>query len=85
MKWFQRTNTPPKWEYCELIYLGDSEEEYRLNFYGVVGGQHHAIRATVRGQTIAQLGIEGWELVTSSMHGDHETLYFKRRLPLRVG
>ncbi len=81
MKWFQRTNPTPTWEYCELIYIGDPEREYQLNFYGVAGGHQHAIRAEARGQTIARLGMEGWELVTSTMHGDHETLYFKRRIP----
>ena len=77
MKWFERTN--PTWEYCELIYLGD--EEYRLNFYGVAGVRQQAIPAQTRGQTLARLGMEGWELVTSTMHGAHETLYFKRRIP----
>ena len=73
-------NAKQKWEYCELIYIGSGEEEYRLNFYATSGGLNYAIKADDRGRTIAQLGIDGWELVASSIQESHETLYFKRPL-----
>jgi hypothetical protein len=76
----RRKNAEPRWEYCELIYIGSAEEEYRLNFYAAEHGRTYPITADERGRTIAQLGQEGWELITSSVHGMHEALYFKRPL-----
>jgi hypothetical protein len=70
-----------RWEYCELIYIGSAEEEYRLNFYATEQAHNYALKANERGRTIARLGQEGWELIASSVHGSHEALYFKRPLP----
>ena len=76
----RRKNAELRWEYCELIYIGSAEEEYHLNFYAAEHGRTYPITAEERGRTIAQLGQEGWELITSSVHGMHEALYFKRPL-----
>ena len=35
----RRKNTEPRWEYCELIFIGSAEEEYRLNFYAAEHGR----------------------------------------------
>jgi hypothetical protein len=77
----RQKNSKLRWEYCELIYIGSAQEEYRLNFYAAERGRNYALTAEERGRTIAQLGQEGWELMTSSVHGTHEALYFKRPLP----
>jgi hypothetical protein len=77
----RRKQGPQRWEYCELIYIGDTGEEYRLNFYTAEHGRNYALTAEERGHTIARLGLEGWELVCSSIQGTHEALYFKRPLP----
>jgi hypothetical protein len=76
----RQKNTKLRWEYCELIYIGSAEEDYRLNFYAAEHTRTYALTAQERGRTIAQLGQEGWELITSSVHGTHEALYFKRPL-----
>jgi hypothetical protein len=77
----RQKNAKPRWEYCELIYIGSAEEEYRLNFYALDQGRNYAIKADERGRTIAQLGQEGWELISSSVHDMCEALYFKHPLP----
>lgn len=78
----------PAWEYCELrqeIAEGVMHRQYIL-FYEV-GAPSREVRVTHRDSAIAQLGLEGWEMVgtVGSFATDSSgfRIYFKRRLPPR--
>lgn len=56
-----------KWEYCEI------ELYYGMGVYGKVwfykpDGKHKEIQLEKYGAGIAQLGLDGWEIVAASNH-----------------
>ncbi len=80
-----------KWEYAELAYDDDGSYHY-LILFNTSGTQIINLtsdenlgartRADARRRTMAQLGLQGWELANSYSSSPHiETLYFKRPLP----
>lgn len=74
-----------QWEYCELrqeIAQGVMHRQYIL-FYRV-GEPSHKVTITSRDSAIAQLGIEGWEMVGTSGSFAQDSsgfrIFFKRLL-----
>ena len=73
-----------RWEYCSLWRRAGPPERWYLTVYGAAGATEQELRAdgdsgerSLRGawgRTIAQLGVEGWELVAADAAG----FYFKR-------
>jgi hypothetical protein len=77
---------PQPWEYCELrqeIAQGVMHRQYIL-FYKVSGNPNEEVTVTNREHAIAQLGIEGWEMVGTSGSFTHDSsgfrIFFKRPL-----
>jgi hypothetical protein len=68
-----------KWEYCTLTAANTDKGEYKLLFYSATIKQGFLIKQEAWGQAIAQLGLDGWEVV--SVNGNN--LFFKRPLPER--
>jgi hypothetical protein len=73
------------WEYCELrqeIAQGVMHRQY-IVFYRV-GEQAEEVQITNRESAIAQLGLEGWEMVGTSGSFTHDSsgfrIFFKRPL-----
>lgn len=78
------------WEYCELrqeIAQGVMHRQYIL-FYRV-GEPSRKISITNRDSAIAQLGIEGWEMVGTVGSFDTTSsgfrIFFKRQVPASDG
>lgn len=76
---------PPLWEYCELrqeIAQGVMHRQYIL-FYRV-GEVPEEVTITNREMAIARLGVEGWEMVSTSGSFMHDSsgfrIFFKRPL-----
>lgn len=74
---------PQRWEYCELrqeIAQGVMHRQYIL-FYKA-GEPSEEINLTNREHAIAQLGLEGWEMVGTSGSFMHDSsgfrIFFKR-------
>ena len=75
-----------KWEYCELrqeIAQGVMHRQYIL-FYRA-GEPSREVTGTNRENAIAQLGLEGWEMVGTSGGFMHDSsgfrVFFKRLIP----
>ncbi len=73
------------WEYCEVrqdISSGILHKQY-INFYRT-NGQSEAVLISSREQAIAQLGLEGWEMVGTAgsfmSDGGGLLVFFKRPL-----
>jgi hypothetical protein len=73
------------WEYCELrqeIAQGIMHRQYILFYH--VGEGAKEVRVINREQAIAQLGMEGWEMVGTSGSFMHDSsgfrVFFKRPL-----
>jgi hypothetical protein len=74
-----------KWEYCELrldITQGVMHKQY-ISFYKV-NGDPETVSITTREHAIAQLGMEGWEMVgtAGSLMGDGGGLMFFFKRPV---
>ena len=83
-------NTSPHqtWEYCELrqeIAQGVMHRQYILFHHAGETSEERTV--TNRDSAIAQLGIEGWEMVGTVGSFAHDSsgfrIYFKRPLPAR--
>jgi hypothetical protein len=73
------------WEYCEIrqeIAQGVMHRQYILFYH--VGEPSEEINITNRDNAVAQLGLEGWEMVGTSGSFTHDSsgfrIFFKRPL-----
>jgi len=72
-----------KWEYCAIEYRTfPTPKSLMHEFNTVIGVQSHKINDTpTMGATIAQLGMQGWELVGCGIvAATAHNIYFKRPL-----
>lgn len=67
-----------RWEYAEVTW---TPQKVSLNFFTLQGTQQHVLPVSNWGATFAQLGREGWELVSAivSPTGVHEYWYYFKR------
>ena len=74
----------PRWEYCVIAPAPPGPVQVTITFYHTSGAERRVYNAkdytdgSIRlwSQLIAELGLDGWELVAAHM----DALYFKRPL-----
>lgn len=79
-----------KWEYCRLLYDAGTRDYWELRYQPTGSASHRIKRDAAKGdaddtaawwRTIADIGLEGWEMVGAYQDtGGSHHLYFKRPL-----